>query len=182
VTLLKFLLLLATVAVIFGAVRIVFVFRARAMRAFAARWGFHYIGPPAPSFWCFRSFRKVTPPLPSSFPRNCYPVREIRQAWNVIEGQQRGVSVLICDSVVGDRTYCTIIGCETEQNPFEGDVSPDRVTRSSGWTVLCRVRYLQIPWTMGIRRLDDHMNKLGTGSVPMASTAGQRDCRKSRTL
>jgi hypothetical protein len=165
VTLLKFLLVPATVTVIFGAVRITFVFRARAMRALAARWGFHYIGPPAPSFWGFRSFRKGTPPLPGSFPRNCYPVGEIRQAWNVIEGQQNGVSVLICDSVIGERTYCTIIGCQTEQNPFKADASPDRVIRSHGWTVLSRVRYLQIPWTMGIQRLDDHLNKLVIGSV-----------------
>lgn len=164
-TLPKFLLVLATVTVIFGAVRIIFMFRARAMRALAARWGFHYTGPPVPSFWGFRSFPKVTLPLPVSFPRNCFPVGKIRQAWNVIEGQQNGVSVLICDSVVGERTYCTIIGCQTEQNPFKTDTSPDRVIRSGGWTVLCRVRYLQIPWTMGIQRLDDHVSRLGVGSV-----------------
>jgi hypothetical protein len=165
VTLLKFLLVLAPVAVVFGAIRIIFMVRTRGMRALAARWGFHYIGPPAPSFWGFRSFPKVTPPLPVSFPRDCYPVGEIRQVWNVIEGQQNGVSVLICDSVIGERMYCTILGCQTKQNPFKTDTSTDRVIRSGGWTVLCRVRYLQIPWTMGIQRLDDHMNKLGAGSV-----------------
>jgi hypothetical protein len=31
--------------------------------------------------------------------------------------------------------------------------------------VLCRVRYLHIPWTMGIQRLDDHVNKLRFGLV-----------------
>jgi hypothetical protein len=165
VTLLKFLAVLATVAVIFGAVRIIFMFRARAMRALAARWGFRYIGPPAPNFWGFRSFSNVTPPLPVSFPRNCYPVGEIKQAWNVIEGQQNGVSVLNCDSIVGERTYCTIVGCQTKQNPFKTGASPDRVARSGEWTVLCRVRYLQIPWTMGIKCLNDHVNKLGRGSV-----------------
>jgi hypothetical protein len=173
VTLLKFLLVLAMVAGIFGSLRIVFMFRARAMRALAVRWGFHYTGPPAPSLWGFRSFRKVTPPLPVSFPQNCYPIGKIRQAWNVMEGQQNGVSVLICDSVVGDRTYCTIFGCQTEQDPFRVDASPDRVKRSRGWTVLCRVRYLQIiPWTMGIQRLDDHVNKLGTSSVSTPPTPG----------
>jgi hypothetical protein len=170
VPLLKFLLVLATVTVVFGAVRITFVVRARAMRALAARWGFHYIGPPAPSFWGFRFFRKVTPRLPVSFPRDCYPVGEIRQAWNLVEGQQNGLSVLICDSVIGERTYCTIIGCQTEQNPFKSDTSPDRVIRSRGWTVLCRVRYLQIPWTMSTQRLDDHVHKLGIGSVSTPST------------
>jgi hypothetical protein len=160
VTLLKFLPVLAPVAVIFSAVWITFAFRARAMRALAVRWGFHYIGPPAPSFWSFRSFRKVTPPLPDSFPRDGYPVGEIRQAWNVIEGQQNGVSVLICDSVIGERTYCTTIGCQTEQNPFKADTSPDRVIRSRGWTVVCRARYFQIPWTISMQRLNEYVNKL----------------------
>ncbi len=99
------------------------------------------------------------------FPEIASRSGKIRQAWNVIEGQQNGVSVLICDSVVGERTYCTIIGCQTEQNPFKTDTSPDRVIQSGGWTVLCRVRYLQIPWTMGIQRLDDHVSRLGVGSV-----------------
>ena len=160
-TLLKFLVEVATVTVIFGAVRIVFMLRARAMRALAARWGFRYIGPPAPSFRGFRSFPKVTPPLPVSFPRNCYPVGGIRQAWNVIEGQQSGMSVLICDSVIGERTYCTIIGCETKQHPFKTDTSADRAVQSDGWAVLCRVRYFQIPWTMSIQHLDNHVNNLG---------------------
>ena len=164
-TLPKLLVVLATVTVIFGAVRIMFVFRARSMRGLAARWGFNYIGPPAPSFWGFRSFRKITPRLPVSFPRDCYPVGEIRQAWNVIEGQQNGASVLICDSVVGERTYCTIIGCQTKQNPFKTDTSPDRAIQSGGWVVLCRVRHFQIPWTVSIQRLDDHVNGLRVGSV-----------------
>jgi hypothetical protein len=108
-------------------------------------------------------FRKVKPPVP--LPRACHLVREIRQPWNVIEGQQNGVSVLVFDSVVWGRTYWTFIACQTEQNPFGMDTSPDRVIQSGGWTVLCRVRYLQIPWTMGIERLDDHVNKLRVGSV-----------------
>jgi hypothetical protein len=165
VTLLRFLPVLAGVTAVFGVVGIPFVFRARAMRTLAARRGFHYIGPAAPSFWGFRSFREVTPPLPVSFPRTGYQLGEIRQAWNVIEGQQNGVSVVICDGVMGDRTYCTVIGCQTEQNPFKADTSSDRVIRSHGWTVLCRVRYLQIPWTMSIQRLDDHLNEFGIGSV-----------------
>jgi hypothetical protein len=134
------------------------------MRAFAARWGFKYIGPRAPNFWGFRYFRKVTPPVP--LPHACHSVGEISQAWNVIEGQQNGTSVLIFDSVIGGRMYCTFMACQTEQNPFGIDTSPDRVFQSGGWTVLCRVRWFQIiPQTISIRRLDDHMNKLRFGSV-----------------
>jgi hypothetical protein len=165
VSLLKFFPALAVLTLLFGLVSIPFIFRARAMRALAARWGFQYIGPPAPRFWGFRSFPKVRLPLPVSFPRAGYPVGEIRQVWNLIEGQENGISVLVFDSVIGERTYCTFVACQTKQNPFGVDTSPDRVIQSHGWTVLCRVRYLQIPWTMGIHRLDDHVNKLRVGSV-----------------
>jgi|SRR5579864_717349 len=129
------------------------------MRALATKWGFEYLGPRAPNFWGVRSFPKTRLSLPASFPRIGYPVGEIRQAWNVMEGQQNGVPVLIFDGVVGERTYCTIVACHTQQNPF-GDASPGRVIQSGGWTVLCRARYLQIPWAVGIQRLDDYVNKL----------------------
>jgi hypothetical protein len=88
----------ATLALLFGAVSSLFIVRARSMRSLAARWGFRYVGPRAPSFWGFRDFRKVKPPVP--LPGACHLVGEIRQAWNVIEGQQNGVSVLIFDSVI----------------------------------------------------------------------------------
>jgi len=93
VTLLKFLPAVAIVALLFGCVTVLFVFRARSMRAIAARWGFRYIGPRTPSFWGFRNFRKLEPPVP--LPQACHLVGEIIQAWNVIEGQQNGISVLI---------------------------------------------------------------------------------------
>lgn len=163
--LLKFLPVLALLALLLGVVSILSMFRARSMRTLAARWGFQYIGPRAPNFSGFRSFPKTRLSLPVSFPRVGYPVGEIRQVWNVIEGQQNGIPVLIFDGVVGERTYCTIIACQTKQNPFGMDTSPDRVIQSGGWTVLCRVRYLQIPWTMGVQRLDDQVNKLRVGSV-----------------
>jgi hypothetical protein len=164
VALLKYLPAVAVVALVVGSVAILFMFRARSMRAFAARWGFKYIGPSAPSFWGFRNFRKIKPPVP--LPHACHLVGEIRQAWNVIEGQQNGTSVLIFDSVIGGRTYCTFLACQTEQNPFGMDTSPDRIFQSGGWTVLCRVRWLQIiPQTMSIQRLEYHVNKLRFGSV-----------------
>jgi hypothetical protein len=161
VTLLKFLPAVAVVALLLGVVTILFVCRARSMRVFAAKWGFKYIGPRAPIFW---GFRKVKPPVP--LPRACDLVGEIRQAWNVIEGQQNGASVLIFDSVIWGRTYCTFIACQTEKNPFGMDTSPDHVIQSGGWTILYRVRWLQaIPQSMSIQRLDDHVNKLRVGLV-----------------
>jgi hypothetical protein len=168
VTLLKFLLVPATVLLIFGVVRIIHMFRARAMRAFAARWGFQYIGPPAPKLWN-PSHPKISPPLPAWFSLACHPCgRRIRQVWNVIEGQQNGASVLIFDSVVGEikgGAPCTLIACQTEQNPFGIVTSPDRVIQSDGWTVLHGVWFLQFSWTMGIKRLGDYVNKLRVGSI-----------------
>jgi hypothetical protein len=92
--------------------------------------------------------------------------RRIRQVWNVVEGHQSGLSVLIFDIILGEGRgmYCTFFACQTEQNPFGIDIAPDRVIQSHGWTALFRVRFLQIPWTMGVQRLDDHLNKLRIGS------------------
>ena len=138
-TLLEFLPAVAVLALLFGVVTILFMLRARSMRALAARLGFQYIGPRAPNFWGFRSFPKVRLSLPVSFPRAGYPVGEIRQVWNLIEGQQNAVSVLTFDGFVGKHTYCTSIACQTKQNPFGMDTPPDRVIQSGGWTVLYRV-------------------------------------------
>jgi hypothetical protein len=163
----KFLPAITVLALLFGVISSLYMFRARSMHALAARWGFQYIGPRAPNFWGFRSFPKTKLSLPVSFPRAGYPAGEIRQVWNVIEGQQNGLSVVIFDSVVGAGrgVYCTVIACHSKQNLFGIDTSPGRVIQSGGWTVLCRVRYLQIPWTMGIERLDGQVNKLRVGSV-----------------
>ena len=46
VTLPKFLPALALLTLIVGVIRIPYMFRARAMRALAARWGFQYASPP----------------------------------------------------------------------------------------------------------------------------------------
>jgi hypothetical protein len=159
VTLLKLLPAATVVVLLVGFVAILFIFRARSMRAFAARWEFKYIGPRAPSFWGFRYFREVKPPVP--LPHACHLIGKISQVWNVIEGQQNGRSVLIFDSVIGGHTYFTFMACQTEQNPFGMDTSPDRIFQSGGWTVLYRVRWFQIiPWTMSRQRLDDHVNRL----------------------
>jgi hypothetical protein len=164
VTLLKYVPAVTVVALLVGFVAILFMFRARSMRAFAARRGFKYIGPSVPSFWGFYYFRKVKPPVP--LPHACHLVSEVRQAWNVIEGQQNGASVLIFDSAIIGRTYCTFMACQAEQNPFGMDTSPDRIFQSGGWTVLFRVRWPSIiPWTMSTQRLDDHVDKLRFGSV-----------------
>ena len=165
----NFLLIVAVVSLILGLVRIMHMFRGRAMRAFAARWGFQYIGPPAPPQWWWNpSHLEIRPPLPNWISRfNPCRVR-IRQVWNVIEGNANGVTVLIFDSVIGQykgAQMCTLIVCKTEQNPFGMVTSTDRVIQSHGWTVLHGVWFLWFSWTMGIRRLDDHLNKLVSGSV-----------------
>lgn len=165
--------LLAVVAVLSGGLKILMYVRAKHMRALAFRWGFQYIGPPALKFsrvW-FSSSHEVSPPLPSSFPRHCYPINEIRvtQVWNVIEGRKNGVSVLIFDSYIGRSKgwYCTFIACQTEQNPFGTDTERNRVIQLGGWTVFYRVPLLQTPWpwTMGIPSLDRCVNKLQVGST-----------------
>lgn len=160
-------LVLATVSLIFGFVRIIHLFRARAMRAFAARWDFQYIGPPAPKWWN-PSHPTISNPLPVWFSSFHPSGRRIRQVWNVIEGQHNGVSVLIFDSVIGrirGGAPCTLIAYQSERNPFGTITSSDRVIQSHGWTVIHGVWFLQYSWTMGTKRLDNYVSKLRVGSV-----------------
>lgn len=149
-----------------GAIRIVYMFRAWSMRSLAARWGFQYIGPSF-SGWRTSPHPSIKLPPPFSLPHGLVHDRRIRQVWNVIEGQQGGLSVLIFDSIIGEGrgVYCTFFACKTEQNLFGGDTAPDRIIQSHGWTTLFRVRFLQIPWTMGVQRLDDHLTNLRDGSI-----------------
>ena|SRR5215469_5488615 len=153
------------VSLVSVALRIIHLFRARAMRALAARWGFQYIGPPVPNWWN-PAHPKISPPLPAWFPLACRP-SGLRQVWNVIEGQQNGVSVLIFDSIVGSKGGhgYTVIACQTEQNPFGRVTSSDRVIQSHGWTVVHGVWFLFFSWTMGTKRVDKYMNGLRFGSV-----------------
>jgi hypothetical protein len=59
--------------------------------------------------------------------------------------------------------YCTFLACETERNPFGIDTKPDRLIQSGGCTAVYRVRFLQIPWTISVKRIDDYVNRLGIG-------------------
>ncbi len=170
--LLKFLPAFAVLALIVGVVRVSLMFRAQAMRALAVRRGLRYIGPSAFRWWGWPPVPKISPPVLLPFSLAWWPANKIRQVWNVIEGQQEGVSVLIFDSFIGGMgksgVYRTFFACKTEQSPFGTDASSGRVVQSHGWTILYRSpRFLEAPWatwSMSIRRLEDHLNKLRVGS------------------
>ena len=162
-SLLKFLPVVAAIALIVTGFGIFYMFRSRAMRALASRWGFHYIGPATPK----GRNSKIRPPLPPRFSLIFRPSgRQITKVWNLIEGQQNGVAVLIFDSILGEgrsSAACTVIACRTEENPFGMVSSPDRLIQSHGWTVVHGVWFLWFPWTMGIKHIDRYMDKLRFG-------------------
>jgi hypothetical protein len=161
----NFLPVLVVLALILGIVRLFHMFRARALRILATKWGFRYVGPPAPKWWN-PSHSKVSPPLPVGFSAVGF---SIRQVWNVIEGQQNGAAVFIFDGIIGAKggAPCTFIACQTEQNTFGTVTSPDRLIQSHGWTVLHGVWFLWFSWTMGVQRLEHYLKKLRAGSIPV---------------
>lgn len=150
---------LAIVLLIAGGMQIIHRFRARAMRSFAAKWNFRYIGPPALR-WLNPSHFEITP----SYPHWISSFAGIRQVWNVIEGQRNGMSIFICDCVMGSRggAPCTLIGCHSEQNPFATVSAADRVVQLHGWTVLYGGWILWWPWWMSTKRMDHHVSELQT--------------------
>jgi hypothetical protein len=153
-------------AAVLSVVRIVHFFRARSMRAFAARRGFQYLGPTAPPKWWWNpSHLEIHTPLPGWISRFSPNGQRIRQVWNVIEGKENGISILIFDCIIGGYkggNPCTLIACHTEQNPFGNVAAVDRVEQAHGWTILHGVWFLWFSWTMGTKWLDGHLCKLQT--------------------
>lgn len=150
--------LVLVVVAIFGAVRILHFFRARAMRRLASRWGFRYMGPTAPPQWWWNTSRpKIPAPLPGRFSH-----LGVSQAWNIIEGENNGTPVFIFDGIWGGARSqpCTYIACQTEQRPFPMTTSVEPVIQIRGWTVLHGVWFLWFSWFMGIGRLDRHLSYL----------------------
>lgn len=178
-----FLVIVGTVLLILGALRIVHLFRGRAMRSLAAKWGYQYIGPPAPPRWWWNPSRlKIGPPVPA-WVSHFYPSgQRIRQVWNVIEGHENGVPALIFDCVIGEYKGgqpCTLIACQTEQDPFGVVTAADRVVQSHEWTVLHGVWFLWFSWWMGARRIDRHLKGL---QIAQGSPFGNNRELRDRTL
>jgi hypothetical protein len=115
--------------------------RKRNMRSLANRLGFQFIGDD----------------LPAAFQMGCYPMSEIKKAWNVIEGTRNGSQIVIFDSVIGSGNgrYCTAIACHTTENPFTLNYGSEEVVQSNGWTALYQLRFIQIPGTITVARLED---------------------------
>jgi hypothetical protein len=87
----------------------------------------------------------------------------VSQVWNIIEGKNQGVSVLIFDGISeGVRSHpCTFIGCQTEQSPFPMTTSAEPVVQMRGWWVFGGVKFFGFfHWFMGTRRLDRHLDHL----------------------
>jgi hypothetical protein len=143
-------------AAVLGALRLMYFFRARAMRRLAERWGFQYLGPTAPPQWWFVSSRPLIPaPLPGRFSR-----LGISQAWNIIEGKSNNTSIFVFDSISAEfrSKPCTYIACQTEESPFPMTTSIERVKKIHGWTVLSGVWFLWFSWLMSVRRLNRNLS------------------------
>jgi hypothetical protein len=115
--------------------------RERNMRSLANKLGFQFIGDD----------------LPATFQMDCYPMSEIKKAWNVIEGTRKGLQIVIFDSVIGSGNgrYCTAIACHITENPFTLKYGSEEVVQSNGWTALYQLRFIQVPGTITVPRLED---------------------------
>jgi len=152
-----YLTILGVVALVSG-LRLMYYLRAFAMRRFASRWNFRYIGPTAPPRWWDISRPTIRAPLPSRLCSNL----GIAQAWNIIEGKCNGTSLFIFDglSVGYSSQPRTQIACQTEQNPFPLTTSVETVSQIRGWFVLDGVWFFWFSWPMSIRRLERHLRYL----------------------
>jgi hypothetical protein len=156
--LVPFFFLLFAFTLIFVGIKYLYRSRAAAMRALAGRWSFQY-SRGNPRIW---STGRIDTPSLTAFKMWCHPVNEISRIWNVIDGRRNGIRVLIFDSTVGEGkgVYCTFVATQTSENLFELDSSREKIAQDSGWTAVYRMRFIQIPWTLSITRIEELLNKL----------------------
>jgi hypothetical protein len=151
------------VAAVLGAMRTIHCFRGRAMFALAARLGFRYIGPRAPARWWWNPPNGRTGPDLPSWVSNANPCGlNVRQIWNVMEGQHDGIPILIFDALYGARggQPLTAIVCQTERSPYQTTLTGDHVYQSHRWALLRGTKFLGFSWTMSIQRLEDNISNL----------------------
>jgi hypothetical protein len=115
--------------------------RKRNMRLLAAKLGFEFIGDG----------------LPAAFQMDCFPMSEIKLAWNVMEGTRNGLQIVVFDSIIGSGRgrYCTAVACHTTKSLFALNYSGEEIAQSNGWTAIYRLPFIQIPGTISISRLED---------------------------
>ena len=162
---------LLLLTVVFVGIRLLYGVRASAMRTLALKWGFQYSkGEPRMLY-----LPKNHSPKPASFRLHGYPVDTMNRTWNLIEGEKNGLKILILDSTLsmGGRNgrYSTFIAARTDTNPFDDEASDEKIGHSNGWTALYRLRFWQIPWTLSIPRIEEHLEALKT----QKSAAGSAD-------
>ena len=128
------------------------LFRAVAMRRLAERWGMQWLGKQLPKTF--------------SMDRRRFPFHgalKLRGITNVIAGERNGREVVIFDCFFGGGKggyHCTFFAVRTEINPFWENTEPWKLIESKGWFALCRTRFLQIPWTMNIKQIEEHLRQI----------------------
>jgi hypothetical protein len=151
---------LLLLTVIYIGIKLLYEFRASAMRTFALKWGFQYSKGEPRMLYLPKNHR----PKPASFRLHGYPVDTMNRTWNLVEGEKNGLKILIVDSTLsmGGRNgrYSTFIAVRTDTNPFGDEDSDEKVVHSNGWTALYRLRFWQIPWTLSIQRIEEHLETL----------------------
>lgn len=154
---------LLVVTAIIGGIKLLYRFRASAMRALAKRLGFQYTEGDSSLWFAPKGYR----PIPIAFRLRGYPLNTLRRTWNVLEGERNGVRVVILDSILGlggkgGGRYCTFIAARTDDNPFGYKSDQEKIAHSNGWTALYRLRFWQIPWTLSIQQIEEHLDNLKT--------------------
>lgn len=156
----RFVPALLLLTVMFAGIKLLYEFRASAMRGLALKWGFQYSKGEPRMLYLPKSHR----PKPVSFRLHGYPVDTLNRTWNLIEGEKNGLKILILDSTLsmGGRRgrYSTFIAVRTDTNPFNNEDSEEKIVHSNGWTALYRLRFWQIPWTLSIQRIEEHLEAL----------------------
>jgi len=138
--------------------------RAYVMRRFAERHGFSYRTGDHSFFFPSRE-----PPIPYTFRPRTYPASLMNQTWNVIQGEVKGLQVLILDSNLNlghrNQRTCTFIAAKAQISPFIDRDASEQSVLTNGWFALYRVDLFGRPKTLSIRRLEKHLENFSPSKM-----------------
>ena len=138
--------------------------RAHVMRAFAERHGFSFRPGHRHTF-----FPSHEPPIPYTFRPHTYPANRMDHSWNVIQGEVKGLQILILDSNLNlgprHQQTCTFIAAKAQVFPFPDRDASEQSVLTNGWFALYRVGFFGTPKTISINRLEKHLENFSPSKI-----------------
>lgn len=138
--------------------------RASAMRALAERHGFSFRAGDHSLLFPSRE-----PPIPYTFRPRTYPANTLNSTWNVIQGEMKGLQILVLDSNLNlghrNQRTCTFIAAKAQVSPFADRGPSEQSVLTNGWFALYPTNFFGRPTTLSLKRIEKHLQNLNPSKM-----------------